>query len=77
MAMLLALGSSYLCEKVFSDMKFILSLHRADIVDHSEHVFSSKYPNIPQNLRAEQGEAGTVSHFHSFSLFVRTGLGCC
>ena len=47
-ALLSIFGSTYLCEQIFSQMKFILSSHCSRFTeDYSGHVFNSKLPDSP------------------------------
>ena len=59
-ALLSAFESTYLCEKIFSHMKFIRSPHRSRLMeDHSELFVQLKVftfsPNITELSKAKQG----------------------
>ena len=60
-ALLSAFGSTYLCEQIFSHMKFILSAHRSRLTeDHSEscvQLKASKFSlNITELIKEKQGQ---------------------
>ena len=60
-ALLSAFGSTYLCEQIFSHMKFILSAHRSRLTEnHSESCVQLKVskfsPNITELSKEKQGQ---------------------
>ena len=60
-ALLSVFGSTYLCEQIFSHMKFILTSHRCVLTkDHSEACVQLKVtrysPNITELSKEKQGQ---------------------
>ena len=60
-ALLSVFGSTYLCEQIFSHIKFILSFHRSRLTeDHSEACVQLKVtrysPNITELSKEKQGQ---------------------
>ena len=59
-ALLSASGSTYLCEQIFSHMKFILSAHRSQLTEDQTlcvQLKVSKFsPNIAELSKEKQGQ---------------------
>ena len=62
-ALLSAFGSTYLCEQLFSHMKFILSAHRSQLMeDHSELCVQLKVSKFSPNELSKEKQ-GQGSHY--------------